>query len=38
MIGVHIHSDNKRQIPPQLEGKRVINWAWETIKNFIDSL
>lgn len=38
MIGVRIHSDNKGQIPPQLEGKRIINWAWETIKNFIDSL
>lgn len=38
MIGVHIYSNNKGQIPPQLSGKRVVNWSWETIKNFINRL
>lgn len=38
IIGIHIHRDNKGQIPPQLIGKRVVNWKWDTIKNFIDNL
>ena len=38
MIGVHIHKDDKGQIPSELQGKRVINWTWQGITNFIDSL
>jgi len=38
IIGVHIHSDDKGQLPPELEGKRVINWTWDGIKNFLDRL
>ena len=38
MIGVHIHKDDKGQIPPQLAGKKVVNWTWDAIKNFINSL
>ncbi|MDD3285543.1 MAG: TIR domain-containing protein [Patescibacteria group bacterium] len=38
IIGVHIHSDDKGQIPSELEGKRVIEWTWDGIKNFIDRL
>ncbi len=37
--GVYI-SDNDRpaQLPKELEGVRVVNWTWENIRNFIDSL
>lgn len=37
MFGVHIYKDNKGEIPTELEGKRVINWTWEGIKNGIDN-
>ena len=33
ILGVHIH-----QIPPQLQGKKVVNWTWDAIKNFINRL
>ncbi len=38
MIGIHIHKDDNGQIPPQLVGKKVVNWTWDAIKNFINSL
>ncbi len=38
IIGVHAESDDKGQIPSELEGKRVINWTWEGIKNFLDRI
>lgn len=38
MMGVHIHKDDKGQIPPQLQGKRVVNWTWDAIANFINRL
>ncbi|MGE5352284.1 MAG: TIR domain-containing protein [Chitinophagales bacterium] len=38
MIGVHIHKDDKGAIPSELSGKKVIEWSWEGIKKFIDSL
>ena len=38
MIGVHIHKDDKGQIPLQLQGKKVVNWTWDAIKNFINRL
>ncbi|MBU2529924.1 MAG: TIR domain-containing protein [Elusimicrobia bacterium] len=38
IIGVHIHKDDKGQIPLEIEGKKIINWTWDGINNFIDSL
>jgi len=38
IIGVHIHSDDKGQIPSELDGKRVIEWTWDGVKRFIDNL
>lgn len=38
IIGVHIHKDEKGQIPSELDGKRVIEWTWDGIQNFIDRL
>jgi hypothetical protein len=39
MRGMYV-SDNERpsQLPKELEGVRIINWTWDNIKNFIDSL
>jgi len=38
IIGVHIHKDEKGAIPPELKGKKVIEWTWTGIKRFLDSL
>jgi hypothetical protein len=36
-IGIHVHSDDKGAIPPELTG-RVIGWKWENIATFIKSV
>ena len=38
MLGVHIHKDDKGEIPPHLNGKRVIIWSWQGIANFVKGL
>ncbi len=38
IMGVHIHKDNKGQIPSELYGEKVIEWTWDGIKRFIDGL
>lgn len=38
IIGIHIHANDKGQIPIELASKRVVNWSWDTIKNFINRL
>ena len=38
MIGVHIHADDKGTIPPELNGKRVIEWSWLGIAGFLNGL
>lgn len=38
MIGVHIHKADKGAIPPELYGKKVIEWEWKAIAQFLDSL
>lgn len=38
IIGVHIQSDAKGVVPPELAGKKIIEWSWEGIAQFIDSL
>lgn len=38
VIGVQISIDNKGIVPSELSGKRVINWTWDGITSFINSL
>jgi nucleoside 2-deoxyribosyltransferase len=38
IIGVHTDSKNKGAIPSELAGKKVIEWSWDGIKKFLDSL
>lgn len=38
IIGVHISSDDKGAIPTELQGKRVIEWTWDGIANFLGRL
>ena len=37
-LGVHIHKDHKGAIPLEFAGKKVIEWTWDGIAEFIDSL
>lgn len=34
--GVYCTTDNRPSTPP--EGLKMLNWTWENIANFIDSL
>lgn len=37
--GLYVHADNKPvSLPEQFKGVRVVEWTWENIKNFLDSL
>lgn len=38
MIGIHIHKNDKGEIPLELRGKKVSEWSDVAIANFIDSL
>ncbi len=38
ILGVHIHKNDKGQVPSELDGKKVIEWTWDGIKNFIERL
>lgn len=38
LIGVHISADDKGAIPTELQGKRIIEWTWPGIANFLDRL
>lgn len=37
--GIWGHSDDKpTSLPEELDGVRIVNWTWDNIKSFIDSL
>lgn len=38
VLGVHIQQDDKGPIPQQLIGHTIINWTWDGIAGFINSL
>ena len=38
IIGMHVKKNDTGAIPPELRGKKVIEWSWENLKIFIDSL
>jgi len=38
MVGVHISKDDKGTVPPELSGKKVIEWSWDGIAAFINGL
>jgi len=38
VIGLHAQKNNHVQVPPELSGKKVIDWTWNGIKAFLDSL
>jgi len=37
--GIYTNSDDKPStLPKEFDGVKVVNWTWDNIKNFIDSL
>ncbi len=38
IIGIHIKSDDKGTIPTEIKGEKFINWTWDGIASFINSL
>ncbi|MPM35051.1 hypothetical protein SDC9_81641 [bioreactor metagenome] len=38
LIGMHIKKNDKGAVPPELKGKRVIEWNWENLEKFINQL
>jgi hypothetical protein len=38
ILGVHIHSDDKGAVPPELRGHKVIEWTWDGVKSFLNRL
>lgn len=38
VIGLHANKNIHGSIPPELSGKKVIDWTWDGIKAFLDSL
>ena len=38
-LGIYGSTDDRpKTLPKEFEGMRVVNWTWENIKNWIDSL
>ena len=38
IIGMHIKRNDKGAIPPELKGKKVIEWNWENLEKFINNI
>lgn len=38
IIGMHIRKNDKHAVPPELKGRKVIEWSWENIEKFINNL
>lgn len=38
IIGMHIQKKNKGAIPTELQGEEVIEWSWDNLDRFINSL
>jgi len=35
VIGMHVKKDNKGAKPPELTGKRIIEWTWDNLDKSI---
>lgn len=35
VVGMHIHKDSRGAIPPELKGKRIIEWTWGNLEESI---
>ncbi|MBS1660278.1 MAG: TIR domain-containing protein [Bacteroidetes bacterium] len=37
VMGMHIRNEDRGAIPPELKGKKIVNWNWENLQSFINS-
>lgn len=38
IIGMHIRKNGKGATPPELKGKKIIEWTWDNVHKFIEKL
>ncbi len=38
IIGMHIFKKNKGAIPAELKDRRVVEWSWENLEEFVNNL
>lgn len=38
IIGLHIKKNDKGAIPPELKGKKVVEWNWNNIERYINNI
>lgn len=38
VVGMHIQKNNKGSIPPELKGKRIIEWSWDNLEKTIKAI
>jgi len=38
VLPVYVYDDGVRSVPSELAGKRILNWTWDAVKNFINSI
>ncbi len=38
VIGMHVKKNDKGATPPELKGKRIIEWTWDNLENSINKM
>lgn len=38
IIGMHVKKNDKGAVPPELKGKKTIEWNWDNLEKFINQL
>jgi len=38
VIGMHIKKNDKGATPPELKGKRTIEWTWDNLENSLNKM
>lgn len=38
VVGMHIKKNDKRAIPPELRGKKIITWSWDNLADVIEKI
>lgn len=38
VIGMHVKKNDKGAIPPELKGKRIIEWTWDNLEKSLNKM
>jgi hypothetical protein len=38
LAGMHIFKNDKKAVPVELKGKKVMEWSWSNLEKFVDNL